>query len=109
MFVTDRWTIDNKDGGSRSAQSLIEMISTDNIDNNLRLAMISPDNINIKLMLVIEAPIPKFPPIPIPGYSPIPILPIPQIADTFADTDTDTFKNNVLRSLLLVLFFICGN
>ena len=44
------------------------------------------------------APIPKFPPIPIPipGYSPIPIpiLPIPQIADTFADTDTDTFEYN---------------
>ena len=41
------------------------------------------------------APIPKFPPIaiPIPGYSPIPIptLPILQIADSFADTDTDTF------------------
>ena len=33
------------------------------------------------------APIPKFPPIPLPilEYSPIPI---PQIADTFADTDT---------------------
>ena len=36
------------------------------------------------------APIPKFLPIPILRYSPIPILPIPEIADTFADTDTDT-------------------
>ena len=36
------------------------------------------------------AAITKFPPIPIPDYStiPMPILPIPQIADTFADTDT---------------------
>ena len=38
------------------------------------------------------APILKFPPIPIPmlRYSPVPIptLPIPQITDTFADTDT---------------------
>ena len=43
---------------------------------------------------------PKFPPIPIPipilRYPPKPILPIPQIADTFADTDTGTFKNDVL-------------
>ena len=51
------------------------------------------------------APIPKFPPIPRPilRYSPIPIpiLPIPEIADTFADadTDTDTFKNNVLKNV----------
>ena len=45
------------------------------------------------------APIPKFPPMPILRYSsiPIPILPIPEIADTFADTDT--FKNNVLKNL----------
>ena len=47
------------------------------------------------------AAIPKFPPIPIPipilRYSPIPILPLPEIADTFADTDTDTFKNSVLK------------
>ena len=44
------------------------------------------------------APIPKFSPIPIPllrnSPIPIPILPIPQIADTFADTDTDTFRYN---------------
>ena len=40
---------------------------------------------------------PKFPLIPIPilGYSPIPILPIPQIADTFADTNSDTFGYNL--------------
>ena len=47
------------------------------------------------MLVTRAAPIPKFPPIPILRYSPIPILPIPQIADTFADTDTDTFKNNV--------------
>ena len=52
-------------------------------------------------IMIRAAPIPKFPPIPIPilRYSPIPIpiLPIPQNADTFADTDS--FKNNVLKNL----------
>ena len=49
------------------------------------------------------APVLKFPPIPILRYSPILILPIPQIADTFADTDT------VIYNLRLVLFFIYDN
>ena len=46
------------------------------------------------------APIPKFPSIPLPilRYSPIPILLIAQIADTFADTDADMFKNKVLKN-----------
>ena len=39
------------------------------------------------------APIQKFPQIQIPGYSQILILQIPQIADTFADTDTFGYFN----------------
>ena len=44
-----------------------------------------------------QIPIPRYSPIPISGYSPIPILPIPQTADTFADTDTDIFGYNFLK------------
>ena len=51
---------------------------------------------------------PKFPPIPIPipGYSPIPILPTPQIADTFADTDTDTFVYDFLKFITNIILHV---